>query len=92
VTGVSGIDKFSHLEDKIYRTIEHCKSLRSDKDRLEAEVAQMRRDVIALAEEKERLEMQLERLYNERDAIKVKVEAMLDAIAILENEVESART
>jgi hypothetical protein len=51
----------------------------------------MRREVMALTEEKERLESQLERLYSERDIIKLKVEAMLDAIAVLENEVEAVR-
>ena len=91
MTGLSGLEKFSHLEDKIYRTIEHCKSLKAEKERLETEAIQMRREVMALTEEKERLETQLERLYSERDIIKLKVEAMLDAIAVLESEVETAR-
>ena len=91
MTGLSGLEKFSHLEDKIYRTIEHCKTLKTEKERLEAEASQMRREVISLTEEKDRLEQQLERLYSERDTIKLKVEAMLDAIAVLENEVESVR-
>lgn len=91
MTGISGLEKFSHLEDKIYRTIEHCKALKGDKERLEGEVSQMRREVIALSEEKERLEAQLERLYSERDTVKLKVEAMLDAIAVLENEAEQVR-
>ncbi len=91
MTALSGLEKFSHLEDKIYRTIEHCKTLKADKERLEGEVSQMRRELITLTEERERLGAQLERLYSERDTIKLKVEAMLDAIAVLENEVESAR-
>lgn len=91
MTGISGLEKFSHLEDKIYRTIEHCKTLKSEKERLEADMSQMRREVSSLNEEKERLESQLERLYSERDSIKLKVEAMLDAIAVLENEVEAVR-
>jgi FtsZ-binding cell division protein ZapB len=91
VTGLSGLEKFAHLEDKIYRTIEHCKTLKVEKERLETEVVQLRRETMGLVEEKERLEAQLERLYSERDTIKLKVEAMLDAIAVLENEVEAAR-
>lgn len=91
MTGISGLEKFSHLEDKIYRTIEHCKTLKVDKERLEAEVSQMRRELISLSEEKERLESQLERLFSERDTVKLKVEAMLDAIAVLENEAEQVR-
>ena len=91
MTGISGLEKFSHLEDKIYRTIEHCKALKSDKERLETEVSQTRRELISLSEEKERLESQLERLFSERDTVKLKVEAMLDAIAVLENEAEQVR-
>jgi FtsZ-binding cell division protein ZapB len=88
---LSGLEKFSHLEDKIYRTIEHCKALKVEKERLEVDVVHLRREVAGMNEEKERLESQLERLYSERDTIKLKVEAMLDAIAVLENEVEAAR-
>jgi outer membrane murein-binding lipoprotein Lpp len=38
--------------------------------------------------EKERLETQVERLLADRDAMRLKVEAMLDAIAVLEMEAE----
>ena len=91
MSALSGLEKFSHLEDKIYRTIEHCKALKTEKERLEVDVVQLRREVAGMNEEKERLESQLERLYSERDTIKLKVEAMLDAIAVLETEVEAAR-
>lgn len=91
MSALSSLEKFSHLEDKIYRTIEHCKVLKVEKERLEVDVVHLRREVVAMNEEKERLESQLERLYSERDTIKLKVEAMLDAIAVLENEVEAAR-
>ena len=32
--GLPGLEKFSHLEDKIYRTIEVAKQLREERDRL----------------------------------------------------------
>jgi len=91
VSALSSLEKFSHLEDKIYRTIEHCKMLKVEKERLEVDVVHLRREIVGMNEEKERLESQLERLYSERDTIKLKVEAMLDAIAVLETEVEAAR-
>jgi hypothetical protein len=40
--------------------------------------------------EKERLEGQVERLLSERDTIRTKVEAMLDAIATLDPEMAEA--
>lgn len=88
---VAGLEKFSHLEDKIYRTVELCKTLRQEKEVLERESAAMRRELNSLQVEKERLETQLERLLADRDAMRLKVEAMLDAIAVLEMEAEFTR-
>ena len=86
MVGLTGLEKFSHLEDKIYRTIELTKTLRQEKETLERDVNAIRRELGGLVEEKGRLEVQVERLLVERDAIRAKVEAMLDAIAVLDPE------
>ena len=86
MVGLTGLEKFSHLEDKIYRTIELTKTLRQEKESLEREVGTMRRELGTLLDEKDRLEAQVERLLAERDTIRLKVEAMLDAIAVLDPE------
>ena len=86
MVGLSGLEKFSHLEDKIYRTIELTKTLRQEKEGLEREIASIRRELGGLLNEKERLESQVERLLSERDTIRMKVEAMLDAIAVRDPE------
>jgi sugar-specific transcriptional regulator TrmB len=86
MVGLTGLEKFSHLEDKIYRTIELTKTLRQEKDALEREIATVRREFGTLLDEKDRLETQVERLLSERDTIRMKVEAMLDAIAVLDPE------
>ena len=92
VSGIYGLEKFSHLEDKIYRTIEQFKRERTEREALEREVLSLRRELSQTGDEKERLALQVERLLNERDTIKLKVEAMLDAIAVLELEAtETAR-
>ena len=90
MVGLSGLEKFSHLEDKIYRTIELTKTLRQDKEGLETEVATIRRELGQLQNEKERLELQVERLLSDRDVVRTKVEAMLDAIAALDPEMAEA--
>ena len=90
MVGLSGLEKFSHLEDKIYRTIELTKTLRQEKETLEREIAHSRRELSAILAEKERLELQVERLLSDRDTIRTKVEAMLDAIAVLEPEAVEA--
>src|SRR5436305_14849554 len=86
MVGLSGLEKFSHLEDKIYRTIELTKTLRQEKEGLEREIASIRREIGTLLNEKERLENHVERLLSERDTIRMKGEAMLDAIAALHPE------
>jgi chromosome segregation ATPase len=86
MVGLTGLEKFSHLEDKIYRTIELTKTLRQEKEALERELAAVRREMGSLLDEKDRLESQVERLLSERDTIRLKVEAMLDAIAVLDPE------
>lgn len=90
MVGLSGLEKFSHLEDKIYRTIELTKSLRQEKEGLETEVASIRRELGHAQREKERLETQVERLLSDRDVVRMKVEAMLDAIAALDPEMAEA--
>lgn len=86
MVGLSGLEKFSHLEDKIYRTIELTKTLRQEKENLEKELSLMRRGRGGQPDERERLEKQVEQLLAERDMIRIKVEAMLDAVAALDPE------
>jgi hypothetical protein len=87
MVGLSGLEKFSHLEDKIYRTIELTKSLRQEKESLEKELAMARRGKGGTSSvETERLAKQVEQLLAERDMIRMKVEAMLDAVAALDPE------
>ncbi len=85
MVGLSGLEKFSHLEDKIYRTIELTKTLRQEKESLEKELSLARRGM-GVPKETERLERQVEQLLAERDMIRMKVEAMLDAVAALDPE------
>lgn len=86
MNGLTGMEKFSHLEDKIYLTIEFAKKMREEKERIEREVIDLR----DAAAEKERLEKKVESLLSERDAIQLKVEAMLDAMTLLDEEVAEA--
>jgi chromosome segregation ATPase len=86
VSGTYGLEKFSHLEDKIYRMMEQFKRERQQRESYEREVESLRRDLGQTAGEKERLEAQVERLLNERDTIKLKIEAMLDAISMVDHE------
>jgi len=82
MVGLTGLEKFSHLEDKIYRTIELTKTLRQEKEELERQLATVR----SLAGTKDQLVTRIERLLAERELIKLKVEAMLEAVAAIDPE------
>jgi FtsZ-binding cell division protein ZapB len=90
MVGLSGLEKFSHLEDKIYRTIELTKTLRQENESLQKDLALMRQDMGSVLNEKERLESQVEKLLAEREMVRLKVEAMLDAVAALDPEMAEA--
>ncbi len=90
MNGLSGMEKFSHLEDKIYLTIEFAKKMREEKEKIERETTALRRDASILLAEKARLEEKVEWLLSERDAIQLKVEAMLDAMTVIDTEVAEA--
>lgn len=90
MNGLSGMEKFSHLEDKIYLTIELAKKLREEKEKIETELMSLRRELAEVSNEKTRLEHKVGTLMSERDAIQLKVEAMLDAMTIIDSEVAEA--
>lgn len=87
MSNLAGMEKFSHLEDKIYLTIEFAKRMREEKEKLERETNSMRHEINSLLDEKVRLEDKIERLMSERDVMQLKIEAMLDAITVIEPEV-----
>ena len=90
MNGLSGMDKFSHLEDKIYLTIEFAKKMREENERMARELADIKKNTHFVEAEKIRLEQKVESLLSERDAIQLKVEAMLDAMTIIDSEVAEA--
>jgi predicted nucleic acid-binding Zn-ribbon protein len=87
MSNLSGMEKFSHLEDKIYLTMEFAKRMRDDKEKFENESSLLRDEVGGLHANISKLELKLEKLMNERDVFQLKIEAMLDAIAKIEPEV-----
>jgi hypothetical protein len=88
MVALTGLEKFSHLEDKIYRTIELTKTLRQEKEELERQLTNLR----GLGGDKGNLASQVERLLAERELIRLKVEAMLDAVVALDAEAVEATT
>ena len=90
MNALSGMEKFSHLEDKIYLTIEFVKKLREEKDKFAAEADKLRTEAGRFSEENRLLDAKVNELLTERDAVQLKVEAMLDAMTIIDPEVAEA--
>lgn len=90
MNALTGMEKFSHLEDKIYLTIEFVKKLREEKDKLERESNSLKREAAEAKADKQAAEEKLAELLAERDSIQLKVEAMLDAISMIDGDVAEA--
>lgn len=82
---LNGLEKFSHLEDKIYRTIELTRTLRQEKEELERQLANYRGGAVD-----EQLITDVQRLRAERELIRTKVEKILDAISSIDPELAEA--
>ena len=82
----NGLEKFSHLEDKIYRTIELTKALRQEKEDLERELVTLR----SRAGARDELVVENERLLAEREAIRIKVQRILEKIDAVDPEIAEA--
>ncbi|MBP6003146.1 MAG: hypothetical protein KA746_06905 [Pyrinomonadaceae bacterium] len=90
MNGLTGMEKFSHLEDKIYLTIEFVKKLREEKENATAQFDTLRNDLVQANDRNRQLEEKLDELLSERDAIQLKIEAMLEAMSIIDPEVAEA--
>lgn len=84
MAATNGLEKFSHLEDKIYRTIELTKALRQEKDDLERQLATARSGA------RQDRTAEIDQLLAERAAIRTKVQRMLEAIAAADPEIAEA--
>jgi chromosome segregation ATPase len=84
MNALTGMEKFSHLEDKIYLAIEHSKRLREERDKLEKEVLALRTVAADAISEKEAAENRLRILLSEREKVRRKFDAVLDALQGLE--------
>jgi len=89
MAATNGLEKFFLLTQSFgyfYRTIEVTKALRQEKDDLERQLASARN----VAGGKEDLAARIEHLMAEREAIRSKVQGMLDAVAAADPEIGEA--
>ena len=82
----NGLEKFSHLEDKIYRTIELTKTLRQEKDDLERQLATVRNQVAT----SRNFDSRLNGCWLSAKQSELRSRNMLDAVAATDPEIAEA--
>lgn len=75
--GINGIERFSHLEDRIFRVVEVFKALKKENSYL-------RRESMALKEENLKLKQELDRLQEKHEEVKSRVELVLNKLSAME--------
>ncbi len=80
----SGIERFSHLEDKIYRVVEAFKTIRKENETLKAENARLKADLEALQAQEDSFSENMVALQKEREELRERVEKALSLLATLE--------
>ena len=90
MNALTGMEKFSHLEDKVYLTVEFVKKMREERETWARETSILRRDAAEAIADKKSSEEKLAVLLAERETMQVKVEAMLEAISQIDPELAVA--
>ena len=80
----SGLERFSHLEDKIFRLVEEFKTVRRENETLRAENQKLKEEIGDLQGKENRDHDDLAQFRKEREELKERVEKALALIASLE--------
>jgi cell division septum initiation protein DivIVA len=80
----SGLERFGHLEDKIFRMVEEFKAVRKDNENLKAEVAKLRAQIGTINEQESTARDSLVQFQKEREELRDRVEKALSLLATLE--------
>jgi chromosome segregation ATPase len=80
----SGLERFGHLEDKIFRIVEEFKVVRKDNESLRAENQRLKEEIGSLNEKGSAAQDNLAQFQKEREELRERVEKALNLLATLE--------
>ena len=80
----TGLERFGHLEDKLYRVVEAFKTIRKENEVLKAENEKLGADLRNLQEQETIFNDNLAHLQKEREELRERVEKALNLLATLE--------
>jgi FtsZ-binding cell division protein ZapB len=81
---LTGLERFNHLEDKLYRVVEAFKAIRKENDSLRAENQKLKSELQAAQEQHDATNGSLAELQKEREDLRERVEKALGLLATLE--------
>jgi cell division septum initiation protein DivIVA len=79
-----GLERFGHLEDKIFRMVEEYKAIRKDNETLRAENSQLKEQIVELRDRESAARDNLVQFEKEREELRARVEKALSLLATLE--------
>ncbi len=79
-----GLERFSHLEDKIFRVVEAFKTIRKENEALLSENQRLKAQIEVLKQNEASYNDNLAQLQKEREALRERVEKALSLLATLE--------
>ena len=80
----TGLERFGHLEDKLFRMVEEFKAIRKDNETLRAENTQLKEELGSLRDNESTARDSLAQFQKEREELRERVEKALSLIATLE--------
>ena len=78
---LTGLERFGHLEDKIYRVVEAFKAIRKENEILKSENGRLKADMEAIKTQEDSASDALAALQKEREQLRERVEKALDLLA-----------
>jgi len=80
----TGLERFGHLEDKLYRVVEAFKAIRKENDTLRTENQKLKVELQSVQEKESAFNDNLAHLQKEREELRERVEKALNLLATLE--------
>src|SRR5262245_50954901 len=80
----TGLERFAHLEDKIYRVVEAFKTVRKESEALRAENQKLKSELDGLRQDELARNESVVQLQKEREELRERVERALGLLASLE--------
>ncbi len=81
---LTGLERFSHLEDKIFRVVEAFKAVQKENETLLAESQTLKAEIEGLRRNEANYNHNLAQIQKEREALRERVEKALTLLATLE--------